>query len=56
MLAYALEDLARACTYRVVLAFGSSLKAAMKEAKQKPAYGSPADVAALLDGVLAFSE
>jgi hypothetical protein len=56
VLACALEDLARTCTYRVVLAFGSSLKAAMKEAKQKPAYGSPAEVAGLLDGMLAFSE
>ena len=56
MLAYALEDLARSCTYRVVQAFGQSLKAALKDAKQKPAYGTVSEVTGMLQGMLDAKE
>ena len=56
LLSYALEDLARACTYRLVLAFGPSVKDVLKDAKQKPAFGLVAEVAALLQGMLESRE
>jgi hypothetical protein len=51
-LAFALEDLARGCAYRVMLEFGPSVKIALQEVKQKPPYGSVTEVVALLQGLL----
>jgi hypothetical protein len=57
LLSHALEDLARSCMYRVVLAFGaSSMKQALKEAKQKPVYGTMPEVQALLLSMLEFQD
>ena len=55
-MSFALEDLARSCTYRVVLAFGPSIKGVLKDAKQKPAFGSVAAVSDLLLGMLELKE
>jgi len=55
-LASALEDTARGATYRVINAFGSSLKNSMREAKMKPAYGTPTDLNTLLAAFLAYQE
>jgi len=54
--AYALEDLARASVYRLVRAFGPSLKATLSELRTKPPHGTPADAAALLASFLAYAE
>ncbi len=55
--AFAMEDLARSCLYRVTTAFGPSLRGtAMKDMRLKPAYGSPADMSTLLAGVLSYTE
>ena len=56
LISFALEDLARGCLYRVVLTFGPSVKEVLKDAKQKPAFGSAADVTSLLLGMLELKE
>jgi hypothetical protein len=49
-----MEDLARSCATRLVLAFGPSLKEALKGARLKPAAGSAAELQALLASLAAF--
>ncbi len=56
LLSFALEDLVRSCTYRLVQAFGASVTSVVKEAKQKPAFGSGAEVSAILLGLLSFQQ
>jgi hypothetical protein len=54
--AYALEDAMRRAAAGVVLAFGPSLGAALREAKGPPPYGSVAEVTALLGAMAAGQE
>jgi len=52
--AAAVEDLTRGCATRLVLAFGPSLRTALKTAKLKPAAGTSTELTALLSSLLAF--
>eukprot|EP00798_Chlamydomonas_sp_ICE-L_P014470 gene14470-20491_t len=54
--AFALEDLARQSLYRIVNAFGPSLKDSLKAMKMKPAFGSSSDMIALLSAMVNYTE
>ena len=56
LISFALEDLARSCLYHIVLAFGPSIKDVLKDAKQRPVFGSAADVTGLFLGMLELKE
>lgn len=51
--AFALEGAARACLNRLAMAYGDKLRDVLRDARAKPAHGSPAELAGLLSAVLA---
>ncbi|GAX81520.1 hypothetical protein CEUSTIGMA_g8948.t1 [Chlamydomonas eustigma] len=56
LLSHSLENRARTALYRIVLAFGPPIKSLLKEAKQKPAFGSASKLNALVQNFLDLKE
>lgn len=55
-LTWAIGDLAKGCAHRLVSQFGKGLVNAVGAARDKPAYGSPAELQTLLNTLITYKE